>query len=211
MVANTLLGVSYAASRCGCLVAIAYLGVVVACSPAVGSVTDLSLSAQTLRFKTSREDITVKAAWLQFRCLMPLSDSSAGVGQPAGATYGKCRGFSINGQEIDTYTSMIELSGAAPNTVHIDRLRISFSGPGSYLCIALRAIFSDIPHQDDVDLYAVSGDRYSLASYCSVEVQPDSAPNRYPFEQNRVGSIAEFAGKLSRPIEVRLKPGPRRP
>jgi hypothetical protein len=121
--------------------------------------------------------------------------------------YRKCRAFSINGREIDADSSVLELTGPAPNTAEMGDLRISFSGEGSLLCIALRAIFQEVPHQNDVDVYAVSGDRFSLVSYCS-GAQPDSVPNRYPFEQNRVGSIAEFVERLSRPIDVKLKPGP---
>jgi hypothetical protein len=189
--------------RLGLAVLLALAGGPLACAPRAGAMTEIVLPAQTLRFRPSRDDVTVKAAWLQVRCVMP----PAGAAPAVETAYRKCQAFSINGREIEGDSTLLELTGAAPNTAEMETLRIEFSGEGSLLCIALRAIFREVPHQNDVDAYAAVGDRASLASYCSGQ-QPASVPNRFPFEQNRAGSIAEFVEILSRPIEVKLKPGP---
>jgi hypothetical protein len=191
------------ALRTGLAVLLALPGGPAACAPRTGAVTEIALPAQTLRFRPSRDDVTVRAAWLQVRCVMP----PAGAAPAAETAYRKCQTFSINGREIEGDSTLLELTGAEPNTAEMDKLRIEFSGEGSLLCIALRAILREVPHNNDVDAYAAVGDRASLVSYCSGQ-QPASVPNRFPFEQNRVGSIAEFVEILSRPIEVKLKPGP---
>ena len=196
------------ALRLGLAVVLALAGGPAACAPRTGAMTEIALPAQTLRFRPSRDDVTVRAAWLQVRCVMP----PAGAAPAAETAYRKCQTFTINGRAIDGDSTLFEWTGAEPNTAEMEGLRIEFSGEGSLLCIALRAIFHEVPHNDDVDAYAVNGDRASLVSYCSGP-QPASVPNRFPFEQNRVGSIGEFVEILSRPIEVKLKPGPlsRRP
>ena len=174
------------------------LGSLAACIAATGGATELTLPAQTLRFRPSRDDVTVKAAWMQLRCVMP-SD---------GGSYRACPGFAVNGRPIDVDTAAFQFPATGRNTVEMARLHVSFGGMGSHLCIALRAIFNEVSHTDDIDIFAVSGDRASLLSYCTVELQPETAPNRYPFEQNRVRSLPEFVKRLSQPIEVRLKAGP---
>lgn len=174
------------------------LGGLAACIPASGGLTAFTLPPQTLRFTPSRDDVTVRAAWMQFRCVMP----------SGGATYRACPGFTVNGRPVDIDTAMLEFPATGRNTAEMGRVDVSFAGEGSHLCIALRAIFNEVPHDDDVGIFAVSRDRASLLSYCTVEVQPDQVPNRYPFEQNRVRSLKEFVERLSRPIEVRLRTGP---
>lgn len=164
------------------------------------------LEARSIEVRPSRDDVTVKALWLQIRCLRKATERER---KQSGQPYATCEGFTVDGEPVE-YGVLLELPSHATSTVRLERHRIRFEERrGGHLCMALRAIFHQVSPRHDHSLYADPADRYSLLSFCTVEQQPDWAPGRYPFDQNRVETVQGFSEQLSQPIVLNLRPAGR--
>jgi hypothetical protein len=164
-------------------------------APAASPTVVIALSPQTLRFKPTREDISVGA--VEFVLYQPRASNARWLD-----------GVHVNGARPKT--SRLYLKQIGKNEFALPALRIEFSSAelGGPLFLSIKACFNELTTQEDVPYYANHlSDRYALLTYCTDE-NNDPAQENARWGANRMKTLAEFKARLGQPIVIALNQTP---
>jgi hypothetical protein len=159
----------------------------------------MKLPRQTLKFKPTRDDITVGCA------ILSLYQADMGMALNLDAVR-------VNG--VRPKSDRLYLKRAGTNQFELPALKIEFSSEevGGPLYVALKVWFNELTNQEDSPYYesAHVADRYALLSYCTKEDDDPTQVNAR-MGANRVKTVAEFKERLAQPLVIRLNQQPLRP
>jgi hypothetical protein len=126
------------------------VGALLAGGPLLARIVEIALPAGMIELKPTRDDLTVRALWIQIRCVRAATEAER---QRTGMPYATCHGFAINGTET-RHGTVLELQAIQPNKVQLEPQLIRFSDEDQgHPCMAVRAIFNEVSPQQDVELY----------------------------------------------------------
>ncbi len=149
----------------------------------------------------NRPDLILSELWMKLKCLTTTSQPANGHDQ---VEFRACRDYRVNGEKVDGYSHSLTLYSTDGRNVDVPQIEVAFeSDDRSVFCIATKILFSGFSNQNDYIVYADPRDRYSILSYCS-GTQPETAPDRFPYEHKQAKTLEEFMEKLSGPIHIDL-------
>lgn len=149
----------------------------------------LELPQQVLKFKPSRDDISVGHAIFSFKHTL-LKETNLDA-------------IEINGMRPDT--DVLHLKQLRKNEFELPAMKIEFSSQelGGPLYLSIKVYFNELTNQYDSQFYENVPDRYAIISYCTKEDEVPSEVNAR-LGANRAVTFRAFTEALAKPLTIKL-------